>query len=603
MTKGTPVIIVAGQSNATNTVLLRTVYERAAATGALVVHLAVDGSPLDARLDRNGTGDWSAANTPGSGELYQQLLRQMDQVMDPASRFAVPGAFLQSMIWVQGEADAWGNRPAQDYGANLLQLHEALVDRYGDHTLVLSRLSDLTHTYRNFSPTHERNWRLIQAAQDRLANSRDDVVLVNPDEVGAAAGMQPNQIFNSDFIHYNTSTGFVAELGRTLAARAMPSTRNSAPMIGMVGDDRANSFTLGRGEFTQVYGGRGIDTLVVTDPGQAVQVMEMSPGSVWIGSLEGDPATRAWLESIEVLELQSGNDRVRLGGTIQTLRTGAGDDHVDGSDIGDFIDLGAGHDTVLAGDGADTIFGGDGNDLLDGGAGMDLMTGGNGDDVYYVDDLGDRVIEAAHGGNDTIYLNGPKAFSLPDFVENLIVLTRRGAEVNGNALDNLMTGSDGRDVLLGQCGNDTLDGGAGNDVLRGGAGNDVLIGGEGDDLLFGNIAPMAADTVRAHILPGFAQLLRGLSAAEANGARPNAPVQDTGADTFVFSGNAGRDKIFDFEPGNDQIRIAGMTSLADLTVVRVGHNLVLSYETDESSGTITLVGLGNHVVSADWFQL
>lgn len=50
-----------------------------------------------------------------------------------------------------------------------------------------------------------------------------------------------------------------------------------------------------------------------------------------------------------------------------------------------------------------------GNDTLDGGEGADTMMGGNGDDVYYIDNVGDLVVEGGpqsnDGGNDTVYIS------------------------------------------------------------------------------------------------------------------------------------------------------------------------------------------------------
>ena len=47
---------------------------------------------------------------------------------------------------------------------------------------------------------------------------------------------------------------------------------------------------------------------------------------------------------------------------------------------------------------ANTIFGNTGNNLIDGGAGADIMTGGAGNDTYFVDNVGDVVVESAGAG-------------------------------------------------------------------------------------------------------------------------------------------------------------------------------------------------------------
>ncbi len=56
----------------------------------------------------------------------------------------------------------------------------------------------------------------------------------------------------------------------------------------------------------------------------------------------------------------------------------------------------------------------------------------------------------------------------------------------GNGGDNILTGTNGSDLLLGGAGNDTLNGGGGIDILFGGADNDVLNGGSGSDLVSGD---------------------------------------------------------------------------------------------------------------------
>ncbi|WP_342654390.1 putative Ig domain-containing protein [Pseudomonas sp. F3-2] len=181
------------------------------------------------------------------------------------------------------------------------------------------------------------------------------------------------------------------------------------------------------------------------------------------------------------------------------------------------------------------------DNVLNGAGGADNMTGGNGNDTYYVDDVGDAVIETNSdpllGGIDSVH-SSLAAYTLGSNVENLYIDASGAANGTGNALDNTLFAGAGNNVLDGRDGNDTvsferalagitatlstsaqqntvgagldtlknfenltgsayddsltgnsganvLNGGAGNDTLVGGSGNDRLIGGEGTDNLIG----------------------------------------------------------------------------------------------------------------------
>lgn len=122
-----------------------------------------------------------------------------------------------------------------------------------------------------------------------------------------------------------------------------------------------------------------------------------------------------------------------------------------------------------------------GNDILWGLAGADTMAGGAGNDLYEVDNSGDKVIENLNEGYDIIYARNkaPSSFSLSSTlanVEAVIYDKDASGKLTGNAADNLL--------IANGIGNDTLDGGAGNDALYGSIGNDKMLGGNGDDLIF-----------------------------------------------------------------------------------------------------------------------
>jgi len=173
-----------------------------------------------------------------------------------------------------------------------------------------------------------------------------------------------------------------------------------------------------------------------------------------------------------------GNDDLSGDDGNDKLGGGLGDDSLSGGNKNDRLSGDDGNDDLSGDDGNDNLRGGNGDDDLDGGFGKDVMTGGAGDDSYVVDARGDRIIESANGGEDTV--TSSISYKLANHVENLI-LTGAAEEAKGNKLDNQLTGNDLDNELEGEAGNDTLIGGAGNDTLKGGKGSDELTGGTGND--------------------------------------------------------------------------------------------------------------------------
>jgi Ca2+-binding RTX toxin-like protein len=126
------------------------------------------------------------------------------------------------------------------------------------------------------------------------------------------------------------------------------------------------------------------------------------------------------------------------------------------------------------GAGEDLLVGSIGSDLLDGGAGGDVMIGGLGNDIYIVDEKWiDHVVELDGEGVDEV--RSYVQYELPDGVENLTFLGAGGIRVEGNRLDNVMTGNAESNILAGGDGNDVLIGGGAGDFLEGGLGADRFV--------------------------------------------------------------------------------------------------------------------------------
>ena len=133
-------------------------------------------------------------------------------------------------------------------------------------------------------------------------------------------------------------------------------------------------------------------------------------------------------------------------------------------------------ENAYGGSGNDTLTGNSAGNILDGGAGADTMTGGDGDDSYYVDNVGDVVIEGNGDGSDRVYTT-LTSYALGANAENLSYIGYHLSNFYGvgNSLNNTIQAYDGNDTVMGGSGNDTLIGGGGNDALDGGSGEDIAI--------------------------------------------------------------------------------------------------------------------------------
>ncbi|WP_162242105.1 Ig-like domain-containing protein [Methylobacterium sp. Leaf111] len=213
-------------------------------------------------------------------------------------------------------------------------------------------------------------------------------------------------------------------------------------------------------------------------------------------------------DGTDTLQGGGGDDVLDGGSGADTMNGGTGNDTYVVDNTGDIVSEngGGGVDTIVtslssytlsasfenlvftgssafkgnANDAANKVTGGNGNDvlntyggadILDGGAGADTMTGGLDNDVYYVDNVDDTVIEYGTGGIDLVRTT-LNLYTLPKNVE-------RSEFLGSGAFKG--TGGTGAETLVGGTDADTLDGSSGNDTLIGLGGNDTLIGGSGTD--------------------------------------------------------------------------------------------------------------------------
>ncbi|MFT3722040.1 MAG: M10 family metallopeptidase C-terminal domain-containing protein [Hyphomonadaceae bacterium] len=221
---------------------------------------------------------------------------------------------------------------------------------------------------------------------------------------------------------------------------------------------------------------------------------------------------------------------------------------------------------------ANLMVGGVGADALDGGAGADFMVGGAGNDTYFVDNIGDVLVESAGGGRDTVYV-ALSYYSLGDNeIEDAVVATSGGAYVIGNGLANLMVGGAGADALDGGAGADFMVGGGGNDSYFVDNLGDTVIEsvGEGRDTVYASISYTLGDTEVEDLAllgsgnisaggNGLANLLVGNGGANVLWGRGGSDtlVGGAGADRFAYmAASEGGDVITDFVSGVDKIQVS-----------------------------------------------
>ncbi|HEY0313320.1 MAG TPA: calcium-binding protein [Allosphingosinicella sp.] len=203
--------------------------------------------------------------------------------------------------------------------------------------------------------------------------------------------------------------------------------------VGLTGSD-GNDVLKGSVYDDWIYGGLGADTMT--------------------GGAGSDVYTIDDVADVIVEKPGEGEDTVSVSLATYTLP-----DNVE--DI-----IGFNIDQHLTGNAADnTIYSGSGNDVIDGGAGADRMGGDLGDDIYYVDNAGDVVIENPGAGTDTVFTTISNPAGLFANVEN-VKAAAGGLTLFGNGLDNVLTGFGNTSYNVTSGGHDVVAGSAAGDYLQ-----------------------------------------------------------------------------------------------------------------------------------------
>jgi Ca2+-binding RTX toxin-like protein len=261
----------------------------------------------------------------------------------------------------------------------------------------------------------------------------------------------------------------------------------------------------------------------------------------------------------------NGNDTLTGDRSDDTINAGNGNDIVygrSGNDIlygvngADKLFGEGGNDQLYGGNDADELWGGAGNDLLDGGNASDILSGGSGDDKLY-------------GGNDADKLDG------------------------GDDND-LLDGSNGADELYAGAGNDTIDGGNDADLVAAGAGNDTITTGNGLDMV---VAGAGDDYVNTDNDADFVDAGSGVDTiltgfgADFIAAGMGNDIIDAGGDQDIIAFNKGdgADTVLTSSWQRDTLSLGGGIKYADLSLSKVGNNLVLN------------LGITDSMTFKDWY--
>ena len=226
-----------------------------------------------------------------------------------------------------------------------------------------------------------------------------------------------------------------------------------------------------------------------------------------------------------------------------------------------------GNDSLAGGPGSDTINGFDGEDTIDGGAGADSMLGGAHADTYFVDNSGDTIVELDGGGFDTVHAS--VSYTLPAWVNHLVLTGSAALNGGGNELPNAITGNGGNNILTGGGGNDTINGGAGFDSIDLGSGaTGPVVVDFAAGTISGSSGTISFAAVERVIASHFNDRLTGNAAAQTLVGQGGADTLwgaagvdvlwgGGGADTFVFreTGSANADSIRDWTTGADEVAL------------------------------------------------
>jgi len=255
--------------------------------------------------------------------------------------------------------------------------------------------------------------------------------------------------------------------------------------------------------------------------------------------------------------------------------------------------------------GNDSLLGTGGADTFNGGPGADRMEGGLGNDIYYVDNAGDLVVEGVGEGNDRVFAGTSYALNAGANVEIMSTDSHAGtAAINliGNGFNQAIYGNNGANVLDGGGGTDSLIGNGGNDFFYVEAGDSVFesVGG-GNDRVFARTSYVLTANAEVELLTTVSNAgtgainLTGNGFAQAIYGNNGANILDGGGGNDSLIGNGGND-FFYVEAGDGVFESVGGGT--DRVFARTSYVLTANAEvemltTANNAGTTAINLTGN----------
>ncbi|RZT06067.1 Hemolysin-type calcium-binding repeat-containing protein [Duganella sp. CF402] len=363
-------------------------------------------APGDKVVEQAGGGVDGVTLDFASAGTYTLASNVEYAVMSEASTVAinVVGNELPNYLW----GNAGANNLSGGLGNDTLNGgagNDTLAGGFGDDQYMLDQSGDVIKE--NAGEGYETVF--VSAASYALSANLEDLVFTGTGAFTGSGNDGANRLFA------NTSTG--AKLDGGAGNDTLVGAAGNDSLLGGAGDDRIET---GGGSDT-VDGGAGNDYVVGLSARDSYTVVRTATDTVLTGS-DGKVITVRGVET-----LYFGTEKL----TLEQLQANT------------------------AGPGNDSLLGTDGNDTLDGAAGADTLSGGAGDDLYRVDNTGDRIVELAGGGTDRVE-TALSSYTLGANLENLRYTGTAAFTGAGNEQDNTLWGGSGSDKLTGGLGSDTF---------------------------------------------------------------------------------------------------------------------------------------------------